>query len=561
MAKHRLLTTFNYNEKRVLFVLVLLLGGDQAFAFQASSKGLALDLSRHHSHLQCEYNNLSIRERQKGHYQVVSIARASLCIHRNHATSARWGATSSRNKHDNFALSMSQNQNDGNNDDTTMQSASETELRREFDRLDIDKSGAIDKAELTYFIQFVPKAIIDKIYSLADTNNDGVIDFDEYKSIRRAMGVSPRLRLDDLLNIPIVELANLSGILLCSFLVAVSTLNNLPQIPLGEYDTIRSILRDGLHLTLTRDGNSIEARALINATLYFFNYIFAIDFFVRWFASAKFNPQYLLKPLVVLDIVVVLIPLSVQSIYPFLSVANSPGLQNLLLLRILRLQRVLSDIDTFSRFEMALGLPPESVRPFQLQLARVLLSLFTLLSVSSGLIYTTEHGVNPEIPDYFSALYFGLTTLTTVGFGDITPVTPQGRLVVCASILAGVAVIPAQAASLLDAILEYQNEGKLKQSSLAEAEINVSQISPRVSDETKTKVVSPSKEQDKSTKEVRSIEETVSMLLTSISQLEQSGDSSVEEIEDIRESIADYVKLREGLETSLENILKKVNMK
>ena len=208
MTKHRLSTTFNYNEKKVLFVLVLLLGGDQAFAFQASSKALALDLSRHHSqfHLQCENNNLSTRERQKGHYPI-SIARTSLCIHRNHATSARWGATSSRNNHDNFALSMSQN--DGNNDDTTIQSASETELRREFDRLDINKSGAIDKAEVTYFINFVPKAIIDKIYPLADTNNDGVIDFDEYKSIRRAMGVSPRLRLDDLLNIPIVELGEL----------------------------------------------------------------------------------------------------------------------------------------------------------------------------------------------------------------------------------------------------------------------------------------------------------------------------------------------------------------
>ena len=89
-------------------------------------------------------------------------------------------------------------------------------------------------------------------------------------------------------------------------------------------------------------------------------------------------------------------------------------------------------------------------------------------------------------------------TYNSNGFGDITPVTPQGRLVVCASILAGVAVIPAQAASLLDAILEYQNEGKLKQSSLAEAEINVLQIPPRVTDETKTKVVSPSKEKDKS---------------------------------------------------------------
>ena len=85
-------------------------------------------------------------------------------------------------------------------------------------------------------------------------------------------------------------------------------------------------------------------------------------------------------------------------------------------------------MNTFSQFEMALGLPPQAIRPYQLQLARVLLSIFTLLSVSSGLIYTCEHDVNPEIPDYFAALYFGLTTLTTVGFGDITPITAGGRL-------------------------------------------------------------------------------------------------------------------------------------
>ena len=97
------------------------------------------------------------------------------------------------------------------------------------------------------------------------------------------------------------------------------------------------------------------------------------------------------------------------------SVFNSPGLQNLLLLRILRFNRVLVNMNTFSRFELGLGLEYQAVRPYQLQLARVLLSIFTLLSVSSGLIYTTEHVANPEIPDYFAALYFGLTTLTTVG--------------------------------------------------------------------------------------------------------------------------------------------------
>ena len=87
----------------------------------------------------------------------------------------------------------------------------------------------------------------------------------------------------------------------------------------------------------------------------------------------------------------------------------------------LRLQRVIVDPETFSTYMIALGFKATEIRPYQLQLARVVLSVFTLLSVSTGLIYTTEHEVNPAIPDYFTALYFGLTTLTTVGFGDITP--------------------------------------------------------------------------------------------------------------------------------------------
>mmetsp|Transcript_985 Transcript_985/g.1997 ORF Transcript_985/g.1997 Transcript_985/m.1997 type:complete len:199 (-) Transcript_985:59-655(-) len=152
--------------------------------------------------------------------------------------------------------------------------------------------------------------------------------------------------------------------------------------------------------------------------------------------------------------------------------ANSgSALLNLRLLRILKFQRVLTDQNTLRNFEMALGMKKTDVRPYQLQLARVLVTISTLVSVSTGLIYTAEHEVNPQIPDYFTALYFGLTTLTTVGFGDITPQTSQGRLVVSASILAGVAIVPAQAASLAEAYLDFQKErssGK-QESSVANA--------------------------------------------------------------------------------------------
>ena len=85
------------------------------------------------------------------------------------------------------------------------------------------------------------------------------------------------------------------------------------------------------------------------------------------------------------------------------------------MLRVLRIQRILKDLDTFSEIEVALGLGRSDVRPYQLAVARVILSIFTLLTVVSGMIYSAEHRVNPDIPDYFTALYFGLTTLTTVG--------------------------------------------------------------------------------------------------------------------------------------------------
>ena len=271
-----------------------------------------------------------------------------------------------------------------------------------------------------------------------------------------------RLQVFSTLNQPIVEVASALAVILSSLLVALRTLNDLP----------------------------LQTYVFMDDALLALNILFFVDFFVRWYAAGQLKPIYLRKPLVVLDIIVVVIPfLTSSAVVPILQellpsdmeggtiligflagLENSAGLQNLLLLRVLRLRRVLTDMTTFGKFTMAIGVKSQDVRPYQLQLARVLLSIFTLLSVSSGLIYTAEHVVNPDIPDYFTALYFGLTTLTTVGFGDISPVTSQGRLVVSGSILAGVAIIPAQAAKLVDIFIESSKDleqtGKFRQRSL-----------------------------------------------------------------------------------------------
>jgi len=244
---------------------------------------------------------------------------------------------------------------------------------------------------------------------------------------------------------PFVEIVIASVVLLNSLLVALSTL-----------DSLESFLP------------YIRNAEILIGTIFFW------DFAARWFSSSRDRFGFVVNPQFVADVLVVMLPLAV-SITPasiwsgFPSALTQPsGLFNLQLLRVLRLQRIFRDLDTFERFiEQATGrlnTKTYLVQDWQLQLARVVLSLFTLISVATGLIYTAEHTTNPNINNYFDALYFGLTTLTTVGFGDVSPVTTQGRIIVCGSILFGVAVVPAQAGALFEAVLDRENirTGRMK---------------------------------------------------------------------------------------------------
>ncbi|CAB9527085.1 Ion channel [Seminavis robusta] len=255
-----------------------------------------------------------------------------------------------------------------------------------------------------------------------------------------------KMKIQTLIEQPLVECAGAAQILLSSILVAVTTLPDVPDDLLVPMETVQETLA----------------------------YLFLAEFLTRWFSCTdKKGGRYVTQPLVLVDVFVVVLPLLLTN-FPLLDAAfpdfisGQSGLINLRLLRVLRLQRVLKDELTFSKFVNAVQLNSNRsssaiVQQWELQLARVMLSLFTLLSVAAGLIYTTENAANPNIDDYFTALYFTLTTLTTVGFGDITPMTWQGKLVVSGSILAGITIIPAQAASLVEALFQRGEEQQRQQ--------------------------------------------------------------------------------------------------
>lgn len=83
-------------------------------------------------------------------------------------------------------------------------------------------------------------------------------------------------------------------------------------------------------------------------------------------------------------------------------------------------------------------------------LIRILLTLGTIIFIYSGLIFQVEHPNNPEdFGTFLDAVYFAVVTMTTVGYGDVTPVSEAGRGLTVMMILTGIALIPTQISSLI----------------------------------------------------------------------------------------------------------------
>lgn len=108
-----------------------------------------------------------------------------------------------------------------------------------------------------------------------------------------------------------------------------------------------------------------------------------------------------------------------------------PPVRGARLLRLLRLLRVASNLNS------ALGTTRLGAQA--LTIARIAIMWAAVIVISALGMYLAEFGQNPNVNSIWDALWWAVVTITTVGYGDVSPATTEGRLAAGVLMILGIA--------------------------------------------------------------------------------------------------------------------------
>jgi len=183
--------------------------------------------------------------------------------------------------------------------------------------------------------------------------------------------------------------------------------------------------------------------------------IFSVEYLGRLWAATEHaeythpiwgRVRYALSPYMFIDLL---------AIAPFFFVA----LVDLRFLRTLRLIRFLRLIK-LARYSESLQLFVTAIKMKREELVITSIVGTIILLLSSSMMYFAERAAQPgafsSIP---AALWWGVITLTTVGYGDVHPVTPVGRALGAIVAVTGIGLFALPASILASGFIEAAREG------------------------------------------------------------------------------------------------------
>jgi voltage-gated potassium channel len=154
--------------------------------------------------------------------------------------------------------------------------------------------------------------------------------------------------------------------------------------------------------------------------------------------------------------------IDLAAILPTLILLGLPASFFVYDIRFIQILRVLAvfRIFRFLRFVSKSHMLFETISQGKINIAQLVFSVVIFFFVYSGIFYFVESPLNPKVNNFGDAFYFIVVAVSTVGFGDIVPVTGVGKLVTVVMIISGIILIPFQAARIFRAWMASDRERK-----------------------------------------------------------------------------------------------------
>lgn len=172
--------------------------------------------------------------------------------------------------------------------------------------------------------------------------------------------------------------------------------------------------------------------------------VFTIEYLLRIYVAEK-RLSYIFSFYGLIDL---------MAILPFY-IASGVDLRSVRLFRLLRLIRILKLFKynrAMQRFQRAFFLVKEEMVLFGF------IALVTLFLSSVG-IYYFEHSAQPEqFKSIFHSLWWALITLTTVGYGDMFPITAGGKIFTFLVLIVGLGIVAVPTGLIATALSQTRSE-------------------------------------------------------------------------------------------------------
>lgn len=193
-----------------------------------------------------------------------------------------------------------------------------------------------------------------------------------------------------------------------------------------------------------------EYGGLLLALEWFFTILFTIEYILR-LLSVRRPLSYAVSFYGVVDL------LAILPTYLSILIAGS---QYFIVIRILRLLRVFR-IFKLTHFLNQADILKRALKASREKVVVFLLTVLTIVTIIGALMYVIEGPRNgfTSIP---TAIYWAIVTLTTVGYGDISPQTPVGQFLASLVMITGYAIIAVPTGIVTVELAEAVKRGERK---------------------------------------------------------------------------------------------------